>query len=93
MTVVFVSVLPMAMSPAVTSVWELSSQALFPAATDSSPTASTAFWSKYCVTSPFAQMFWLTDWSTIVVRLSMWNLFAMVVISLITGGSGWGDGG
>ena len=65
-----------------------------PAATASSPEATTASWSKICVTSPpSVQMFWFTDWSTRVARLSMVNWLTMRVISRITSLAGSGGVG
>ena len=49
---------------------ELSTFASSPAATALSPEATMASLSKICMTSPWDQMFWLTDWSVIVSRSS-----------------------
>ncbi len=78
-----VSVLPTAMSPVSMSVVELSIPTSSPAAIESSPAAITASWSNSCVTSPSAQIVWLTDWSTIVARLSIVKLLTTFWISRI----------
>jgi hypothetical protein len=52
-------------------VTELSTATSSPAAMAPSPDAMIASLSKICVTSPLAQMFWLTDWSVTVSRSSI----------------------
>ena len=72
-TVTSVSLPMLTSSPASIVVdWSLvcSTSTAPPAAIASSPDATTASLSKVCVTSPSAQMFWFTDWSTIVSRSS-----------------------
>ena len=63
----------------------LSTVASPPAATASSPEATFAWLSNVCVTSPSAQMFWLTDWSTMVSRSSThWKWVVTCLISFTT---------
>ena len=83
-------VLPTETSPTVTSTSESMRFASSPAAIASSPEATTASWSKICVTSPpSVQMFWFVDWSTMVVRASIEVNWLMIrVISLTTGVGG-----
>ena len=72
----------------------LSTAASPPAATASSPEATFASLSNVWVTSPSAQMFWLTDWSMIVSRSSIdVNWLVMFLISRTTGLAGvWCSG-